>query len=252
VSTYDRLTRERARLLASLALVDGLLGLAAAALALAAGPVPGLPPIVGALGAWALGCALVHLVLWAAFQPYRLRVARLRTLDRQRSRIAGNAARVRAGLPERRKGERFKTAFELAGRPVEEAEHVLGVGMYKEGREVWVTTFVRSGVVVKANAAIGWSSGCRAAEDLRRWPAHLARLDASEIRQYHNHPAHGNSTRPSPADFRSAAALKRLLGARGHALRTFVVYWNAIGEWRILEYDDRGSSWMHRVYDAAE
>lgn len=151
----------------------------------------------------------------------------------------------------RRKGEAFKKAYGLAGRDVSSLEEALAVGMYREGREVFVTAFVRSGVVVRATASIGSLYRCRPADDPAKWRDHIDRLGCDEVRQYHNHPVHDGGTAPSAGDVRSSRQLRKLLGPHAPTLRSFIIFWNRPGEWRVIEYDHRGGHWNHFEFDIA-
>ena len=164
-----------------------------------------------------------------------------------RRRIAGVFERYR----ERQKGEHFKKAYDLNGRPVRELEEALSVGMYRERREVFVTAFVRAGVAVRVTASIGSPFRCSAADSPTRWREHVERLRCDEVRQYHNHPVHNGRTRPSPTDVRTSASLKSLLGPSGSQLRSLIICWNGIREWKIFEHDETGRTWLHFEFDAA-
>lgn len=153
--------------------------------------------------------------------------------------------------PSRNKGEQFKRTFELAGKNVRELEESLAVGMAKEGREIFVTAFVRKGVAVRVTASIGSLYQCCAADNPRRWAECLEKLGCDEIRQYHNHPTTSNSTSPSAIDYKTTSSLKKKLGRHASKMRSFIIYWNEIKEWRILEYDETPSHQLVYCFDAA-
>lgn len=168
--------------------------------------------------------------------------------------IAGLRRRIAAVFEqyrERQKGEQFKKAYNLNGRSVRDLEEALSVGMYRERREVFVTAFVRAGVAVRVTASIGSPFRCSAADNPARWREHAERLGCDEIRQYHNHPVHNGKTGPSPSDVKTSAALKSLLGPRDSQLRSLIICWNGLREWKVFEHDETGRTWLHFEFDAA-
>ena len=152
---------------------------------------------------------------------------------------------------ERRKGERFKHAYDLTGRSVRDLEEALSIGMYREQCEVFVTAFMRRGVAIRVTASIGSPYRCSAADNPARWRDHIERLGCDEIRQYHNHPVHNGNTRPSPTDLKTSESLKVLLGPHSAKLRSLIICWNGIREWKVFEYDEAGGCWRHFEFDAA-
>jgi hypothetical protein len=150
---------------------------------------------------------------------------------------------------ERTKGEQFKKAYDLSGKTLHELEEALSVGMYREGREIFVTAFMKKGVAVRVTASIGTPHYCSPSDDARKWTCHYERLECDQIRQYHNHPTHNGKTKPSIADFNMCKSLNSLV--RGVELRSFIIFWNAIREWKIIEYNNKGESWLYFEFDAA-
>ncbi|MGH7219210.1 MAG: hypothetical protein ACREI1_02620 [Nitrospiraceae bacterium] len=123
--------------------------------------------------------------------------------------------------------------------------------MFRERREVFVTAFVRRGVAVRVTASIGSPFRCSAADNPARWKDHVERLGCDEIRQYHNHPVHNGSTRPSAADIKSSGTLKLLLGPHGSKLHSLIICWNGLREWKVFEYDEAGQHSLYFEFDAA-
>ncbi len=150
---------------------------------------------------------------------------------------------------ERIKGEQFKKAYSLSGRTLYDLEEALSVGMYREDREIFVTAFMREDIAVRVTASIGSPYQCSPADEPRKWKYHYDRLGCDQIRQYHNHPVHNGKTEPSPEDYKMSKSLKSLL--YGIELRSFVICWNAVREWKIIEYNGTGKSWLYFEYDAA-
>ena len=171
-----------------------------------------------------------------------------------KAEIAGLRERVStifSKYRERAKGQRFKAAYDLTGKTIKELEESLAVGMFRERREVFVTAFVRAGVAVRVTASIGSPYRCAAADDPTRWAQHLERLQCDEIRQYHNHPEHNGKTSPSPTDFRTSRSLKALLGPHGAKLRSLIICWNGICEWKVFEHDHEQKHWLCFEFDVA-
>jgi hypothetical protein len=253
LSRYDVIQKELTGLRRKQA-VSSIMPAAAVVLVLAMDALSGRPPVaVLAIIVVAIPVAalLVHYV-WKAIVPtYRQWAVRTAEIEREivtlRARIATLFGRYR----ERAKGEAFKKAYGLVGKSVAELEEALAVGMYRERREVFVTAFVRAGVAVRVTASIGSPYRCAAADTPARWPDHVDRLGCDEIRQYHNHPVHNGSTRPSPTDFRTSGSLRRLLGERKSRLRSLIICWNGLREWKVFEYEDDRRCWLSHEFDAA-
>ena len=206
----------------------------------------------------ALGLAALFTVPLVLHRMWRALFGRYRRWsDREiqiKAEIAGLRQRISAIFDkyrERKKGERFKTAYDLTGKTIQELEESLAVGMFRERREVFVTAFVRGGIAIRVTASIGSPYRCAAADDPFRWAEHIERLQCDEIRQYHNHPEHNGKTRPSPTDFRTSRSLKSLLGPHGAKLRSLIICWNGICEWKVFEHDHEQKYWLCFEFDAA-
>ena len=76
-------------------------------------------------------------------------------------------------------------------------------------------------------------------------------MSCDEIRQYHNHPISSNHTHPSSIDHKTSKSLKGILGNHKDKLRSFIIYWNEIREWRIIEYDEGNKHWQQYEFDIA-
>jgi hypothetical protein len=195
-------------------------------------------------------CLLHH--LWAAFFPsYRRWCTRSAELAAEIAELRRRVAAIFDKYRERQKGERFKAVYGLAGRSLADLEEALSVGMYRERREIFVTAFMRDRVAVRVTASIGSPYRCAAADNPARWAGHLERLGCDEIRQYHNHPTHAGTTSPSGTDFRTARRLKALLGPHGPKLRSLIICWNALREWKVFEYDGEHRHWLAHEFDAS-
>jgi len=150
---------------------------------------------------------------------------------------------------ERRKGEQFKKAYHLSGQTLYELEEALSVGMYRERREIFVTAFMRKGVTVRVTAAIGSPYRCSPADKPGKWEYHCERLGCRQIRQYHNHCVDSGKTEPSQMDYKTSKVLESVIN--GIEFRSFIICWNAIREWKVIEYNGDGKSWLYFEYDAA-
>jgi hypothetical protein len=194
---------------------------------------------------------VLHGLLRLVFRPYRTWAQRAAHIRAEITVLGRRIAGIFETYRERRKGEQFKQAYDLAGRPLPALEEALSVGMFRERREVFVTAFMRDGVAVRVTASIGSPFRCAAGDDPARWAGHVERLGCDEIRQYHNHPAHSGVTHPSRTDVRTARTLATLLGSHGAKLRSLILCWNGAREWRVFEYDGAGRHWLHFEFDAA-
>ena len=193
---------------------------------------------------------VLHRLWRGAFPIYRKWSDRSSSI---RAEIANLQKQVASGFDkyrERRKGERFKQAYDLAGRSVRDLEEALSIGMFRERREVFVTAFMRREIVVRVTASIGSPFRCSAADNPARWKDHIEKLDCDEIRQYHNHPVHNGSTCPSSTDVKSCGSLKVLLGPHASKLRSLIICWNDLREWKVFEYDEAGQHSLHFEFDA--
>jgi len=151
----------------------------------------------------------------------------------------------------RKKGETFKKAYSLQGRSLRELEEALAVGMFHERREVFVAAFIRNGIALRVTASIGSPYKCSAADNPVKWSYYMDKLRCTELRQYHNHPVHNGSSRPSLTDIRTAGKIESLLGTHYAKLRCLIIFWNPYQEWKVLEYGADGKYWISHEYDAS-
>lgn len=151
----------------------------------------------------------------------------------------------------RKKGETFKKTYSLQGRSLRELEEALAVGMFNERREVFVAAFMRNGIAVRVTASIGSPYKCSAADNPTKWCYYMGKLRCTELRQYHNHPIHNGSTRPSLTDIKTAGKIEKLLGAHSDKLRCLIIFWNPYQEWKVLEYGANGEYRISHEFDAS-
>jgi hypothetical protein len=194
---------------------------------------------------------LLHHVWKATFGTYREWATRSTQIAAEISELRARVATIFDRYRERRRGEHFKKAYNLVGTSVTELEEALAVGMFRERREVFVTAFMRKGVAVRVTASIGSPYKCAAADNPARWAEHVERLRCDEVRQYHNHPAHNGDTRPSSRDLQTSGSLRLLLGSHGPKLKSLIICWNQLREWKIFEHDNSKRHWLHYEFDSA-
>ncbi|MDH4022574.1 MAG: hypothetical protein OEV14_05565 [Gammaproteobacteria bacterium] len=193
---------------------------------------------------------VLHGLWFLGIPAYRAQTGRSSAIRNEIACLRKEISLVFGKYRARKKHEQFKRVYALSGRAVRELEEALAVGMFRERREVFVTAFMRDGVAVRVTASIGTPFRCRAADNPARWKEHAARLGCDEIRQYHNHPEHSGSTVPSNADIRTSGEIRRLLGPHGSKLRSLIICWNDLREWKVIEYDEAGGYSLHFEFDA--
>jgi len=178
--------------------------------------------------------------------------------NKKRSKICSEISRLRRNIDHvfqkydaREKGETFKKAYSLQGRSQKDLEEALAVGMFHEKREVFVAAFMRNGIAVRITASIGSPYKCSASDNPKKWSFYLSKLRCTELRQYHNHPVHNGSTKPSLTDIRTSGMIQNLLGAQSNKLKSLIIFWNPHQEWKLLEYAANGKYWMSHEFDAS-
>jgi hypothetical protein len=208
--------------------------------------------IVGAIVTMAAAIVvpwIFHSGLRAISGQYNELVNERLRLEKQAREIRTSVQKIYDKYPKRPKGKQFKIAYALNGRELTDFEKVMAIGMKYEGREVFVTAFVRKKKVVRVTASIGSVFQCSNADNPRRWPDHYQRLGCDELRQYHNHPVNRNRTVPSFQDRKSSAKFEEILNPAGISLQSFIIYWNEIYEWRLLKYDAGESTELKYCFD---
>lgn len=195
-------------------------------------------------------CIIFHFLLQHIAPAYARWSVRIRQIITEMEQIKVKIAQIFSNYPERPKGQQFKIAYKLANKQLQQMEETLAVGMYREQREVFVTAFMANQIAVRVTASIGSPYRCSASDNPAKWPFHIEKNECDSIRQYHNHPVHDGNTIPSPTDFKTSRLLQKILGPHSAKLRSFIICWNEIGEWKIIEYDANGHFWLHTEYDA--
>jgi hypothetical protein len=198
------------------------------------------------------GAVFLYRALWRSSSSwYRDVSGQLEKVTAEMANLDRAMRQIYDRYPRRRKGEQFKRAYDLSGRTVEEFEEALAVGMKHEQKEVFVTAFVNGGKVVRVTASIGSPFRCSNADNPRLWKDHIDRLECDSLLQYHNHSVSNNSTVPSLQDYTTHKRIGEELGRHAGRLKSLIVYWNRINEWRVMEYDaDR--CWLSHEFDVAQ
>lgn len=191
----------------------------------------------------------LHLLFRKTNSWYRSALNRIEKTKKEIEDIKKQINIIFNKYPIRRKGQRFKTVYNIIGKTLEEMEEILAVGMFNEGKEVFVTVFMQNNIAVKVTASIGSPYRCKASDNPNNWPTHIERYNCDEVRQYHNHPTKRNKTEPSNTDVMTTGKLQRILGKYSSKLNSIIIYWNKIGEWRVLEYDSTGNCELKHVFD---
>jgi len=111
--------------------------------------------------------------------------------------------------------------------------------------------FMRTRLTVRVTAAIGSPYRRSASDNPSKSKDPVERLGCDEIHQYHNHPVHNGMTKSSPTDFSSSRSLKSVLQPHGGKLRSFIICWNGIREWKVFEYEGEGKCWLQFEFDAS-
>ena len=193
----------------------------------------------------------VQFVIKHIFPQYRALLDELHKIQSEVSSLRHSVDVIYNKYRLRNKGEQFKKAYDLGGKRIKECEERLAVGMNREKKEIFVTCFIKAEKVVRVTATIGSLFRCSGSDDPRRWREHIQQLGCDEIRQYHNHPVSNNRTCPSPVDYKTSLSLRQILGRHGNKFRSFIIYWNEIREWRVMEYGEKDKYWLTDEFDIA-
>ena len=199
----------------------------------------GLVVIVFVAGKLFGGSGTAAIAIFIGALPAYLLIGHWAGLGRVQNRLMAIRKCACASLdrfPRRESGERFKTLYLRKGMTIREAEDSISAGMHKVWNEVWVSIAFKNGVSVAYNANIGNSYSVGATHDFGIFRQRAATESADAIHHYHNHPTRDNFTLPSTPDYRVMSQLRNFF--RPIPLRSFIVYWNHVLEYRLLEYQD--------------
>lgn len=192
-----------------------------------------------------------HLLRKYFFNGYRKKLQRIKEIESISTDMEKRVEKIYQRFPKRYNGQQFKVAFSLQGRELPNFEETLAAGMLKESKEVFVTAFMKNNKAVRVTATIGREEVCFNSDDMGKWRYHLDRLKCDRILQYHNHPGTDNKTKPSYTDLHTTKKIKKHLGEHSGKLRSYIIYWNKIREWRVLEYDENGKCELTRWLDVS-
>jgi len=175
----------------------------------------------------------------------------IKEIDSEIIDLRDGVEKIYSRYPKRSKGQQFKTAFQLKGKTLDNLEEALAVGLFKEQKKIFVTAFIKENKAVRVTATIGSANRCHNSDDIDKWPYYLEKMKCDEIRQYHNHPTTSNQTEPSGMDFFSSKKIVEKFQTKS-AFKSFIIYWNQIKEWRIMEYDHNKNFGVVKVFDVSK
>ena len=182
---------------------------------------------------------------------YKTSRFKIKSISNEIKGLRSRALALYESKAKRPKGRHFKSHYDLSGSNFVDFENALAVGMWHEQKEVWVTALCRDEKVMHVTATVGSKFRCRPSDTLSSWSKNARRLGCSEIRQYHNHPINTNFTRPSPEDIIGSQSCERILRESSINFKSYVVFWNKILEYKILQYRGDGTYEIVRYFDAS-
>jgi len=131
----------------------------------------------------------------------------------------------------------FKNRYDLnRHQPISEFESKMVQGMFEEGKEVFVTAFCTEIDILSVTATIGSKFRCRPSDNYNAWGNKAQMLGATQIRQYHNHPAVFGRSFLSEEDQLSSAVYEDITKEYGIIFRSFLVYPRRLGGYAIKEF----------------
>jgi hypothetical protein len=132
----------------------------------------------------------------------------------------------------------FKERYDLNRRqPIKQFEQKMLQGMQAEQKEIFVTAFCNNDEeVLQVTASVGSRKRCSPADDYTNWGIKAKRIEATEIRQYHNHVVKGDSGF-SKQDKKTYPIYREHVKPFGVSIRFFLVYpRRLIGGYGIKEF----------------
>ena len=195
---------------------------------------------------------LAPVILSSIFNKYKVARARIKDISKENELLHNKTKLLYGSVPKRFKGSHFKSHYGLAGRTLDEFEKILAIGMWHEKKEVFVTALCSNGKVLRVTATIGSAFSCRPSDNANAWFKNAIALNCDEIRQYHNHPINNNSTSPSMQDIRTSKLLEKYFKETSLPFRSFIIYWNKILEYKILEYSGGGEYKIVMAFDVSK
>ena len=132
----------------------------------------------------------------------------------------------------------FKKRYDLDRRqPINIFEEKMAKAMLSEGKEVFVTAFCKANKVLTVTATVGSKNQCRPSDNFHNWGNKAYRLGATQIRQYHNHPAVLGRSFISAKDRESNAFFCTLLEGDRIEFVSFLVFPSRLGGYQIQRYE---------------
>ena len=116
-------------------------------------------------------------------------------------------------------------------------EQKLADSMLREGKEVFVTAFCKDNEVLTVTATVGSKNQCRPSDNYSNWGNKAHRLRATQIRQYHNHPAVFGRSFISTKDRESSAFFRTLLEDDRIEFISLLVFPSRLGGYQIQRYE---------------
>lgn len=144
----------------------------------------------------------------------------------------------------------FENLYQLNGKTIDEFEKAMVAGMWYCAREVFVAAFIKNGVVIRVSANVGDLVSCGPGEDVCTWVSLCKQMNCDYVRVYHNHPEFNNNTGSSEADRHFLATLESILDPKGIAIHAFIVYWNQVGEWKLMQFGSERYIATIKYFDA--
>jgi len=191
-------------------------------------------------------------ILKIIFSNYRIRRKKEFELVDKIEKLKQKINETINSFKKREKGQQFKKAYNFIGYDICKFENNLAFAMLLEKKEVWVVALCKKNTVVKVLATIGSVHSCKPSADLKKIKEYAKNNDCDEIRHYHNHPIYKNRTEPSPPDIAFNKNYCDYLLEMKDIFKTFIIFWNAIYEYRILEYFDNGKSKIYYFFDISK
>ena len=138
---------------------------------------------------------------------------------------------------EKRRSPPFKKGYGLDHKQtIDDFEEKMANAMLKKRKEVFVTAFCNNDHVLTVTATIGSRGSCRPSDNVYNWGEKAKRLGTTEIRQYHNHPPVFKRSFISKRDKESNVFFRQILKRYDVKFRSFLVFPNRLGGYKIKEY----------------
>ena len=251
-SYYDEIVKKRNKLSSKIAIINSLAALIITIFFFKHMPIENII-LLGILSLllFFITYAFIHIIRKKISRNYCNNLRKIKEINFEIIDLRNKIEKIYSRYPQRAKGEQFKTAYKLKDKTLDKLEETLAVGMFKEKKEIFVTAFIRKNKAVRVTATIGNANSCQNSDDINKWPYFMDKLKCDEVRQYHNHPTTNNKTQPSRMDYFSSRKIIEKFESRSK-FKSFIIYWNQIKEWRIMEYDHDMNYSIVKAFDIKE